>query len=76
MTKLKAEFLQHYYEIHGIPFRSWLVGWLPKLYGLAMPFRPVANFFTGTRIFRKLIGFAPEREHTSDFQNYPAPMEA
>jgi len=61
MTKLKAEFLQHYYEIHGIPFRSWLVGWLPKLYGLAMPFRPVANFFTGTRIFRKMIGFAPER---------------
>jgi FAD/FMN-containing dehydrogenase/Fe-S oxidoreductase len=61
MTKLKAEFLQHYYEIHGIPFRSWIVGWLPKLYGLALPFRPVANFLTGTRIFRKMIGFAPER---------------
>ncbi len=61
MAKLKAEFLQHYYEIHGIPFRSWLIGWLPKLYGLVMPIRPVVNFLTGTRVFRKMIGFAPGR---------------
>lgn len=61
MTKLKAEFLQHYYEIHGIPFRSWLVGYLPKLYGLALPFSPVVNFLTATRLFRKMIGFATER---------------
>jgi len=61
MTKLKAEFLQHYYEIHGIPLRSWVIGWLPRLYKLALPFRPVANFLTGKRIFRKIIGFAPGR---------------
>lgn len=26
MTKLKAEFMQHYYDIHGIKNRSWLIG--------------------------------------------------
>jgi FAD/FMN-containing dehydrogenase/Fe-S oxidoreductase len=62
MAKLKAEFLQHYYDIHGIPLRSLLVGWLPRLYAFAMPFRPVANFITGTKLFRRIIGFAPERK--------------
>lgn len=62
MTKMKAEFLQHYYDIHGIPLRSMLVGWLPKLNKLAMPMRPLANWLTGTRIFRKLIGFSPDRK--------------
>jgi len=62
MTKLKAEFLQHYYDIHGIPLRSMLVGWLPQLYKLAMPMRSMANWLTGTRIFRKMIGFSPDRK--------------
>ncbi|MCU0455879.1 MAG: FAD-binding protein [Bacteroidales bacterium] len=62
MTKLKAEFLQHYYDIHGIPLRSLLVGWLPRLYALAMPFRPVANLLTGTKLFARMIGFTPERK--------------
>jgi FAD/FMN-containing dehydrogenase/Fe-S oxidoreductase len=62
MTKLKAEFLQHYYEIHGIPFRTMLIGWLPRLYKLAMIVRPVSNFLTRTSIFRMMIGFAPERK--------------
>ena len=62
LTKLKAEFLQHYYDIHGIPLRSMLVGWLPQLYKLAMPMRPLANWLTGTRMFRKLIGFSQDRK--------------
>ncbi len=62
MTKLKAEFLQQYYDIHGIPLRSMLVGWLPQLYKLAMPVRPLANRLTGTRLFRKMIGFNPDRK--------------
>ena len=28
MAKLKAEFMQHYYDLHGIPFRSRLIGCL------------------------------------------------
>jgi Fe-S oxidoreductase len=61
MTKIKAEFLQHYYDIHGIPFRSWLVGWLPRINKLAMILRPVANLLTGNALFRRVIGFNPKR---------------
>jgi FAD/FMN-containing dehydrogenase/Fe-S oxidoreductase len=62
MTKLKAEFLQHYYEIHGMSFRTMLVGWLPRLNKLAMLVRPVANYLTGTTLFRRMIGFSPSRK--------------
>lgn len=61
MTKFKAEFLHHYYKTHRIPLRSLLVGWLPRLNGPGMWFRPLTNFFTGTGIFKKIVGFAPER---------------
>lgn len=61
MTMFKAEFLQHHYDIHGIPFRSWLVGWLPVINSLGMVFRPVTNFVTGLRIFKRIIGFEESR---------------
>ncbi len=61
MAKFKAEFLQHHYDIHGIPFRSWLVGWLPRINRLGMIFRPVTNFITGLKIFKKIIGFEESR---------------
>ena len=62
MAKLKAEFLQHYYLQHGIPLRSWLVGYLPRINVPGMIFRPVTNFFTGTRLFKKIIGFSTLRK--------------
>jgi Fe-S oxidoreductase len=62
MTKIKAEFLQHYYDIHGIPFRTWLIAWLPRIDKLAMIFSPVANLMTGSTLFKKIIGFASERK--------------
>jgi FAD/FMN-containing dehydrogenase/Fe-S oxidoreductase len=61
MASFKAEFLQHYYKTHGIPFRSWLIAWLPVLNEAGSLFRPLTNFLTGTMIFRKAIGFSPER---------------
>jgi Fe-S oxidoreductase len=62
MTKFKAEFLHHYHETHGIPFRSWLIAWLPRLYRLGMVVRPLTNFLTGTQLFKKMIGFAAIRK--------------
>jgi FAD/FMN-containing dehydrogenase/Fe-S oxidoreductase len=62
MTRFKAEFLYHYYETHGIPFRSWLIAWLPKLNSLGRVFRPLTNLLTGTLFFKKLVGFAPYRK--------------
>jgi FAD/FMN-containing dehydrogenase/Fe-S oxidoreductase len=62
MTRFKAEFLQHYYDIHRIPFRTLLVGWLPRINRFGKIVRPVTNFVTGTFIFKKIIGFAGNRK--------------
>ncbi len=61
VTKFKAEFMQHYYDIHHVPFRAWLIGWLPRLYKPGMMFRPITNFITGTALFKRLIGFSVKR---------------
>ena len=61
MAKLKAEFLQHYYDIHGVPLRSRLVGYLPRLNKLAVLVRPVSNFFMDTALLKRAIGFSTRR---------------
>jgi FAD/FMN-containing dehydrogenase/Fe-S oxidoreductase len=61
MAKLKAEFLQHYYDIHGIPLRSRLVAYLPRLNPLAMLVRPLSNFMMKTSLFKKIIGIETRR---------------
>lgn len=61
MAKLKAEFMQHYYDLHGIPFRSRLIGWLPRLESMAMLVQPIANAVMSTRLFRKMLGFTIHR---------------
>jgi len=61
MTAFKAEFLQHYYDSHGIPFRSWLVAYLPEINKLGMVLRPLTNYLTSRRAFKKAVGFSGER---------------
>ena len=61
MTAFKAEFLQHYYDSHGIPFRSWLVAYLPEINKLGMVLRPLTNYLTSRRAFKKAVGFSAER---------------
>lgn len=61
VTKLKAEFLSHYYESHPIPFRTLLIAYLPRLYKLGMLFRPLTNFLTGTSLFKLTVGFSTKR---------------
>lgn len=65
MAKLKAEFLQAYQDIHGIPFRSWLIAnfsmiskftsLIPHLYNYVMSGRVMSW------VFKTMIGFAPQR---------------
>ena len=62
MAKLKAEFLQHYYDIHGVPLRSKLIAYLPRLNKLAMVFRPISNVMMNTSLTKNLIGFSTKRE--------------
>lgn len=62
MAKLKAEFMQQYYDIHGIPMRSRLIAYLPVLYHLAVLFRPVSNFIMNTPLLKSMIGFSTGRD--------------
>ena len=65
MAKLKAEFLQHYYDANGVPFRSKLIAnftrtsklasGMPRLYNTI-----ISNSFS-SRIVKRLSGFAIER---------------
>ncbi len=66
ITKLKAEFLQHYYDANGVPFRSWLIANITKFNTLGQLIAPISNFFMSKKWIRKnifaRIGFAPQRE--------------
>jgi FAD/FMN-containing dehydrogenase/Fe-S oxidoreductase len=62
MAKIKAEFLQQYYDENGIPFRARLIAYLPRLGGLALSLRPVTNFFLKQPWINSLIGFHPKRK--------------
>ncbi len=65
VAKLKAEFLQHYYDEHGIPIRTRLIAYLPGLYKLGAIWPDFYNFFLKNkpvlRMINRLIGFAPDR---------------
>jgi FAD/FMN-containing dehydrogenase/Fe-S oxidoreductase len=61
MAKLKAEFMQHYYDIHHVPFRALLIAWLPRIYVPGMMIRPLTNLVTSTALFKRIIGFSVKR---------------
>ncbi len=61
MAKLKAEFLQQYYDVQGTPLRSKLVAYLPRLNSLAVLARPLSNFLMNTSILKNAIGFSTKR---------------
>jgi FAD/FMN-containing dehydrogenase/Fe-S oxidoreductase len=61
MAKMKAEFMQHYYDLHGIPLRSRLIAYLPRLESMAMLVQPIANAVMSTSLFRKMLGFTTRR---------------
>lgn len=65
MAKLKAEFLQHYYDANGVPLRSSLIAHFTKLSKLASLVPSLYNFlvknqFTSSHI-KKISGFAIKR---------------
>ncbi len=65
ITKMKAEFLQHYYDKHGIPVRAKLIGNFVKQMKLASLAPSIYNLLLGTTFFRRMmnkwIGFHPDR---------------
>lgn len=65
VAKMKAEFLQHFYDANGVPFRTRVIANFTKsqALGAMMPSiynALIANNFTG-KLIKKIIGFAPDR---------------
>ncbi len=65
ITKYKAEFLQHYYNSNGVPFRTRLIANITKVNSLGSLVPVVFNFFITNPffsfLFKKMLGFAPKR---------------
>ncbi|ARK10496.1 FAD-linked oxidase C-terminal domain-containing protein [Fibrella sp. ES10-3-2-2] len=65
VAKLKAEFLQHYYDANGVPIRSRLIANFARLSGLASYVPWAWNAVLGTsslrRMANRLVGFHPDR---------------
>src|SRR5215203_5630982 len=65
MAKLKAEFLQHYYDANGVPFRSRLIANYTKSSRLGALLPGIYNFMMTNPVISKLIkkfsGFATQR---------------
>ena len=50
MAKLKAEFLQHYYDIKGVPLRAWLIANLAKIHRINAVFPYLYNMVMKTKL--------------------------
>ncbi len=65
MAKLKAEFLQHYYEANGTPLRTRMIGNLNNLNAMNARFAGLYNRITGSALMRNmqssLLGFSEKR---------------
>ncbi|GAB3576222.1 FAD-binding and (Fe-S)-binding domain-containing protein [Spirosoma luteolum] len=65
VAKLKAEFLQHYYDANGVPLRSRMIANFGRLSGLAALVPWAYNGVLGTpalrRVTNRMLGFHPDR---------------
>ncbi len=66
MAKLKAEFLQHWYDANGIPLRSRMVAYITRINSLGSIAPRITNFFLSNRVISPIImkglGFEPKRK--------------
>ena len=72
VAKLKAEFLQQYYDANGVPFRSRLIAnfsrsaasgaLVPSLYNFMMTNKPISG------LIKRFAGFAPQRSMPTLFK--------
>ncbi|WP_414660646.1 FAD-binding and (Fe-S)-binding domain-containing protein [Horticoccus sp. 23ND18S-11] len=65
VARLKAEWQQHYYDVHGVPFRSRLVAGFTRSMRLAALAPSIYNWFATSRatssLIKKISGFAVKR---------------
>jgi Fe-S oxidoreductase len=78
VAKLKAEFLQQYYDTNGVPFRSKLIANFSNSAKLGAVLPGVYNFFMTNKsistVIKKMVGFAVDRSmplmHKSTLQSW------
>jgi len=65
IAKYKAEFLQHYYDKHGIPLRTRAIAYITVINKLGAILPGLYNAMISSRflssIMKKILGFAPKR---------------
>ena len=65
VAKMKAEFLQHYYDANGTPFRAWVIANFTKSQQLASFFPGMYNAIIGNPLLsglvKRVLGFAIDR---------------
>lgn len=65
IAKMKSEYLQHWYDKHGIPLRTFLIANISTFNKIGSYIPSVYNFFLKNRIFsglfKRVTGFASER---------------
>jgi Fe-S oxidoreductase len=65
MAKIKAEFMQHWYEYHRIPIRTQLIANISRVHSLGMLFPALFNFLASSRltspVLKRMLGFASGR---------------
>ncbi len=65
VAKLKAEFMQHYYDAHGVPLRARLIAGFSQSARLGAIVPAVYNFFMThplvSKLVKKFAGFAADR---------------
>ncbi len=65
IAKMKAEFLQHYYDANGSSFRSKLIANFTQSQKLGSLVAPIYNFFATNKLtsslIKQVVGFAPDR---------------
>ncbi|MFZ4263157.1 FAD-binding and (Fe-S)-binding domain-containing protein [Sphingobacterium sp. HJSM2_6] len=66
MAKLKSEFLQAYYDSHGVPFRSRMIAHVDTLTSLMYPVRGLYNTFAKNTLtsswIKAVLGFSNARQ--------------
>ncbi len=66
VAKLKAEFLQHYYDANGVPIRASIIANITTINKLGSLWPWFTNFLMSNSVTRKLgfplLGFSPHRE--------------
>jgi FAD/FMN-containing dehydrogenase/Fe-S oxidoreductase len=66
VAKLKAEFLQHYYDDNGVPLRANLIANISKINRIGALFPYITNFFMGNNLlapfFMRTFGFSTNRK--------------